>query len=115
MIGDASWKKRMKIGLSSKSSSPVLRDCLSLVRHLSQDRLQVGYITLNQALPWFHSKATNMEHEDYTYMLKKVFSTISISLPSAELLSSLGRGPIALEGTTPRNSKALSPIGLIAI
>ncbi|KAG1736265.1 hypothetical protein EDD22DRAFT_787551 [Suillus occidentalis] len=41
-------------------------------RTVDQDRLQVGYITLNQALPWFHSKATNMEHEDYTYMLKKL-------------------------------------------
>jgi hypothetical protein len=105
----------MKIGLSSKSSSPVLRGCLSLVRRLSQDRLQVGYITLNQALPWLHSKASDMEYEDYTHMLKKVFYTISISLPSAELLSSLGRGLIALEVMTPRNSKALSPIGLIAI
>ncbi|KAG1734850.1 hypothetical protein EDD22DRAFT_959985 [Suillus occidentalis] len=34
-------------------------------RTVDQDHLQVGYITLNQALPWFHSKATNMEHEDY--------------------------------------------------
>ncbi|KAG1758878.1 hypothetical protein EDD22DRAFT_783326 [Suillus occidentalis] len=57
--------------VSSKSFSPVLRYCSSLVRYHSQDRLRVGYITLNQALPWLHSKASNMEYEDYSQMLKK--------------------------------------------
>ncbi|KAG1897248.1 uncharacterized protein F5891DRAFT_957482 [Suillus fuscotomentosus] len=36
-----------------------------------QNRLQTGYIVLNNVLPWFHRKASNMEYEDYTHMLKK--------------------------------------------
>lgn len=43
-----------------------------MVRHDSQERLQISYIALNHALPWFHPKASDMEHEDYTLMLKKV-------------------------------------------
>ncbi|KAG1761881.1 hypothetical protein EV702DRAFT_1166865 [Suillus placidus] len=41
-------------------------------RTLDQDHLQVGYITLNQALPWLHSKTQDMEYEDYSHMLKKL-------------------------------------------
>ncbi|KAG1876098.1 hypothetical protein C8R48DRAFT_669300 [Suillus tomentosus] len=37
-----------------------------------QDRLQMGYIALNNALPWFHQKATEMEYDDYMHMLKKL-------------------------------------------
>ncbi|KAG1840010.1 hypothetical protein C8R48DRAFT_621288 [Suillus tomentosus] len=43
-----------------------------MVRHDSQERLQIGYIALNHALPWFHPKASDMEYEDYTLMLKKL-------------------------------------------
>ncbi|KAG1876134.1 hypothetical protein C8R48DRAFT_591681 [Suillus tomentosus] len=39
---------------------------------LDQERLQLGYIVLNNTLPWFHSKASDMEYEDYTFMLKKL-------------------------------------------
>ncbi|KIK31448.1 hypothetical protein CY34DRAFT_19912 [Suillus luteus UH-Slu-Lm8-n1] len=39
---------------------------------LDQDRLQLGYIALNQALPWLHSKASGMEYEECAYMLKKL-------------------------------------------
>ncbi|KAG1723737.1 hypothetical protein EDD22DRAFT_961925 [Suillus occidentalis] len=39
---------------------------------IDQDRLQTGYIVLNNVLPWFHQKASNMEHDDYTHMLKKL-------------------------------------------
>ncbi|KAG1794642.1 uncharacterized protein HD556DRAFT_1308000 [Suillus plorans] len=37
-----------------------------------QNRLQTGYIVLNNVLPWFHRKASDMEYEDYTHMLKKL-------------------------------------------
>lgn len=37
-----------------------------------QDRLQIGYIALNNALPWFHQRATEMEYDDYMDMLKKL-------------------------------------------
>jgi hypothetical protein len=40
----------------------------------SQDRLQTGYIILNNVLPWFHGKASDMEYEDYMHLLKKVRS-----------------------------------------
>ncbi|KAG2108995.1 uncharacterized protein F5147DRAFT_773330 [Suillus discolor] len=36
----------------------------------SQDHLQLGYIVLNNVLPWFHRKASDMEYDDYTHMLK---------------------------------------------
>ncbi|KAG1897866.1 uncharacterized protein F5891DRAFT_1191492 [Suillus fuscotomentosus] len=36
-----------------------------------QDRLQTGYIALNHALPWFHPRASDLEYDDYSYMLKK--------------------------------------------
>ncbi|KAG2103973.1 hypothetical protein BD769DRAFT_1361418 [Suillus cothurnatus] len=39
---------------------------------VDQDRLQFGYIVLNNVLPWFHQKASDMEHDDYTHMLKKL-------------------------------------------
>ncbi|KAG2138107.1 uncharacterized protein EDB93DRAFT_1253488 [Suillus bovinus] len=39
----------------------------------SQNRLQTGYVVLNNVLPWFHRKASNMEYyKDYTHMLKKL-------------------------------------------
>ncbi|KAG2116812.1 hypothetical protein DEU56DRAFT_761490 [Suillus clintonianus] len=38
----------------------------------SQNRLQRGYIILNNVLPWFHQKASDMEHHDYRQMLKKL-------------------------------------------
>ncbi|KAG2049200.1 hypothetical protein BDR06DRAFT_894125 [Suillus hirtellus] len=39
---------------------------------LDQEHLQIGYIALNHALPWFHPKASDMEYEDYMLMLKKL-------------------------------------------
>lgn len=80
----------------------------------SQDRLQSGYIALNNALPWFHQKASDMEHDDYINMLKKVsFASINDS-PCDESLFSLDRVPTALEEMTPRSSRALSLIGSTA-
>lgn len=38
----------------------------------SQDRLQIGYVGLTQTLRWFHKRATELEHEEYAYMLKMV-------------------------------------------
>ncbi|KAG2106241.1 uncharacterized protein F5147DRAFT_775051 [Suillus discolor] len=38
---------------------------------VDQNCLQTGYITLNHALSWFHFKASDMEYDDYSYMLKK--------------------------------------------
>ncbi|KAG1742072.1 hypothetical protein EDD22DRAFT_958974 [Suillus occidentalis] len=43
---------------------------------IDQDHLQTGYIVLNNVLPWFHQKASNMEHDDYTHMLKKLKSLV---------------------------------------
>jgi hypothetical protein len=80
----------------------------------SQDHLQSGYIALNNALPWFHQKASDMEHNDYINMLKKVsFASINDS-HCDESLFSLDRVPTALEEMTPRNSRALSLIGSTA-
>ncbi|KAG2127596.1 uncharacterized protein EDB93DRAFT_1109221 [Suillus bovinus] len=39
---------------------------------IDQERLQVGYITLNQALLWFHSRASEVEYDEYSEMLKKL-------------------------------------------
>ncbi|KAG2131638.1 hypothetical protein DEU56DRAFT_740020 [Suillus clintonianus] len=39
---------------------------------IDQDRLQTGYIALNRALPWLHSKASDMENEDCRLMIKKL-------------------------------------------
>ncbi|KAG1849721.1 hypothetical protein F4604DRAFT_1934737 [Suillus subluteus] len=39
---------------------------------LDQDHLQAGYIALNNALPWFHRKALEMEYKEHCHMLKKV-------------------------------------------
>ncbi|KAG1838751.1 hypothetical protein C8R48DRAFT_751521 [Suillus tomentosus] len=36
------------------------------------DRLQTGYITLNHALPWLHSRASDLEYDEYSLMLKKL-------------------------------------------
>ncbi|KAG2740668.1 hypothetical protein P692DRAFT_20881370 [Suillus brevipes Sb2] len=41
---------------------------------VDQNHLQSGYIALNNALPWFHQKALNMEHNNYFTMLKKLKS-----------------------------------------
>jgi hypothetical protein len=32
----------------------------------------MGYIILNNTLPWLNEKASDMEYEEYTQMLKKV-------------------------------------------
>lgn len=56
--------------------------CFLRVTHYvdSQDRLQFGYILLNNVLPWFHSKASDMEYDDYMHMLKKVsFASVNES------------------------------------
>ncbi|KAG1780464.1 hypothetical protein EV702DRAFT_1193939 [Suillus placidus] len=37
-----------------------------------QDRVHTRYIVLNNVLPWFHSKTSDMEYGDYTHMLKKL-------------------------------------------
>ncbi|KAG1726995.1 hypothetical protein EDD22DRAFT_961325 [Suillus occidentalis] len=40
---------------------------------LEQDRLQMGYITLNTALRWFQTKASDIEeYEEYCHMVKKL-------------------------------------------
>ncbi|KAG2141312.1 hypothetical protein DEU56DRAFT_911420 [Suillus clintonianus] len=39
---------------------------------VDQHRLQIGYIALNHTLPWFHSKASDLENEDLMYMLQKL-------------------------------------------
>ncbi|KAG1760571.1 hypothetical protein EDD22DRAFT_780969 [Suillus occidentalis] len=38
----------------------------------SQDCLQSGYVILNSTFPWFHSKASDMEHSEYMHMLKRL-------------------------------------------
>jgi len=39
------------------------------------DRLQIGYIALNNTLPWFHQKIADMEYDDSMHILKKVCTT----------------------------------------
>ncbi|KAG2087907.1 uncharacterized protein F5147DRAFT_587901 [Suillus discolor] len=39
---------------------------------IDQDHLQMGYIILNNFLPWFHPKCSAMEYEDSVQMLKKL-------------------------------------------
>ncbi|KAG1904138.1 uncharacterized protein F5891DRAFT_1184315 [Suillus fuscotomentosus] len=73
-----------------------------------------GFISLTHALPWLHSRASDLEYDEYSHMLKKVFFTRTNHLPSAESLFSLGRGPIVVEGMTPQSSRAWSPIGSIS-
>jgi hypothetical protein len=73
----------------------------------------MGYVILNNVLPWFHPKASDMEYEDYAQMLKKVCFSSIYDCICVELLFSLGRGPIALMETTLQSSKALSLIGSI--
>ncbi|KAG2057331.1 hypothetical protein BDR06DRAFT_1005342 [Suillus hirtellus] len=41
-----------------------------------QDCLQTGYTVLNHALLWFHPRASDLEYDDYSYMLKKPDSPI---------------------------------------
>ncbi|KAG2095696.1 uncharacterized protein F5147DRAFT_717834 [Suillus discolor] len=38
--------------------------------NVDQDRLQVGYVTLTNTLPWFHKKAVEMEYDEYVHMIK---------------------------------------------
>ncbi|KAG2056671.1 hypothetical protein BDR06DRAFT_970029 [Suillus hirtellus] len=37
---------------------------------LEQDRLQAGYITLMNTLPWFYRKSSEIDYDDYMHMLK---------------------------------------------
>ncbi|KAG1873119.1 hypothetical protein F4604DRAFT_1766714 [Suillus subluteus] len=37
---------------------------------LDEDRLQVGYIALTNALPWLPTRATEMDYDEYSHMLK---------------------------------------------
>ncbi|KAG1843870.1 hypothetical protein C8R48DRAFT_618427 [Suillus tomentosus] len=39
---------------------------------VDQDHLQTGFITLNHTLPWFHSRASDLEYDNYSHMLKKL-------------------------------------------
>jgi hypothetical protein len=41
----------------------------------SQDQLHTGYNVLTRTLPWFLKEASDMEHDDYTRMLKMVCFT----------------------------------------
>ncbi|KAG1813129.1 uncharacterized protein BJ212DRAFT_1275817, partial [Suillus subaureus] len=36
----------------------------------SEDRLQIGYVTLTTTLSWLPTKATEMDYDDYSHMLK---------------------------------------------
>jgi hypothetical protein len=71
----------------------------------------MGYITLTNALRWLQAKASDMEYDEYCHMLKKVrFASVNL-LSSIDMLLSLDKGPIVLEGMTHRNSRASSLIG----
>ncbi|KAG1779485.1 hypothetical protein EV702DRAFT_966549 [Suillus placidus] len=37
---------------------------------LNQDQLHIGFVTLSTTLPWFYSKGSAMEYDEYSYMLK---------------------------------------------
>ncbi|KAG1870407.1 hypothetical protein C8R48DRAFT_596949 [Suillus tomentosus] len=39
---------------------------------IDQERLQFGYIALNNALSWFHPRASELEYDEYLQMLKKL-------------------------------------------
>ncbi|KAG1883275.1 hypothetical protein F4604DRAFT_1576096 [Suillus subluteus] len=52
--------------------SPSHNSYLPQLYYQSQDHLQAGYIALNNALPWFHHKASEMEYEEHCHMLKKL-------------------------------------------
>lgn len=39
---------------------------------IDQERLQFGYIALSNALSWFHSRASELEYDEYLQMLKKL-------------------------------------------
>ncbi|KAG1759635.1 hypothetical protein EDD22DRAFT_782299 [Suillus occidentalis] len=39
---------------------------------LEQDRLQMGYIVFSNALRWLQAKASDMEYDEYSHMLKKL-------------------------------------------
>ncbi|KAG1848591.1 hypothetical protein C8R48DRAFT_614812 [Suillus tomentosus] len=39
---------------------------------LDQERLQTGFISLTHALPWLHSRASDLEYDEYSHMLKKL-------------------------------------------
>jgi hypothetical protein len=72
----------------------------------------MGYITLNTALRWFQTKASDIEeYDEYRHMVKKVRFASIYHKPSVEFLFSLGKGPIVLERMTRRSSRASSLIG----
>jgi len=79
----------MKTILWSKSFTSI-RGCYSLAWIPSQDRLQIGYATLVNTLPWFHKKGSEMEYDEYSHMLKMVcfvnfnsYHILSLCLASA--------------------------------
>ncbi|KAG1896109.1 uncharacterized protein F5891DRAFT_959089 [Suillus fuscotomentosus] len=39
---------------------------------LDQERLQTGFISLTHTLPWLHSRASDLEYDEYSHMLKKL-------------------------------------------
>lgn len=75
----------------------------------SQDRLQTGYAILIKTLPWFVKSATDMEHDDYTRMLKNVRPPTAINelFHYVESLFSFGRGPMVLGEMILRSSSLL--------
>jgi hypothetical protein len=46
-----------------------------------QDRLQHGYITLAQTLPWLHGKLSNLDIDECEDMIKKVCALHHLTLP----------------------------------
>lgn len=112
MTGGAIRTARTKVQLSSKFFFFL---CFVIADHLvcSQDRLQTGFITLNHTLPWFHPRASDLEYDNYSHMLKKVLFTSTNHLSSNNSLWSSGREPMLLEGTTPQSWRISSLTGLI--
>ncbi|KAG1796518.1 hypothetical protein EV424DRAFT_1333896 [Suillus variegatus] len=52
----------------SKSSTPAS----SRSQQYYQDRLQTGYVTLGNVVPWLHERTSELEYEEYVQMLKKL-------------------------------------------
>jgi hypothetical protein len=86
--------KTMKATPSSLQSKYSCSSCHPFLLILSrQDRLQRGYIELTKALPWFHDKLSNLDHEESEEMLKKVFPSIFSSQFSLTFnVAQAGRG-----------------------
>ncbi|KAG1723299.1 uncharacterized protein EDB91DRAFT_1255687 [Suillus paluster] len=40
---------------------------------IDQDQLQIGYVTLSTTLPWLYRNGSEMEHNEYTQMLKMLW------------------------------------------